>query len=173
MAQFTGIAGFEAELNAEIEKVRQQGVEQMKLAARVVQMELNARTPVWAGETIRNYAWGLNGAPAGGHRDPIGGPGYVAGVGWSQQRKGDPGDTNHMSLGGEPRREANEAAVRSEMEGVLSGVRDLGILTVTNFGEIWDLVDNGGAPSSDRARNPGGVSLLAEQSARVALPHFA
>jgi hypothetical protein len=50
------------------------------------------------------------------------------------------------------------------MESVLSGVTKLQTLSVANTSPAWDLVDNGSAPTAERARNPGGVTELAIQA---------
>lgn len=151
-----------------IDEITMQAVQRVKNAARVVTTEFMDRTPVWSGDTVRNYQWGIGGI-VGGYQEPIGGPGYVPGGGHVAQRKGDPGPTNSMPLGIEPRRNDNEVAARGDMEGVLDGYTELANLYLTNFGPDWDLVDSGSAPTPERSRAPGGVSVLAEQSARDAL----
>lgn len=156
-----------AEAKRGLEKFRAQCVEKTKEAARLLTRELMDRTPVWSGKTVRNYEWAFNSLAGTGMKDAIGGPGYVPGRGWAAQRLGDPGPTNSMPLpDGEPRRAANEAAAEADLESVLSNVRDLGDLNVTNNSDIWDLVDNGSAPTPERARNPGGTSRLAEQAVK-------
>lgn len=169
MLSLTGIDDLLGSVTAEIDAFEQQCIEETKGAARLLTQEMMARTPVWSGKTVRNFAWGVNSAPAGGQQEPIGGLGYQPGGGWSTQRKGDPGATGLMGLGEEPRRAANESAALEEMEGVLSSITQLGTLAVTNFSDIWDLVDNGSAPTAERARNPGGVSILAEQTVKAML----
>jgi hypothetical protein len=150
-------------------ELKQQALERMKNAARTAMGEFMALTPVWSGKTVRNYAWGIGEAPSGGMKEPIGGDGYVPGAGWAAQRKGDPGPTNSMALGDEPRRAANEEAALADMEDVLSGYTELRPLVLTNFSDVWDLVDNGSAPTPERSRSPGGVSILAEQATKANL----
>lgn len=133
-------------------------VEKVKEIARALNEELMARTPVWTGQTVRNYvwyAWGAGGG-SGSVREAIGSnPKDLVGTGF-------------MPLGTEPRRADNEAAVREELEGVLADYTKLGrSIVVMNFSPTWDLVDSGSAPTPDRARNPGGVSNLAEQVVRA------
>lgn len=153
-----------AGVSTEIDKVRKavaelekQAVEETRRAAIVVQDAFFSFTPVWEGETIRNYAWGINGAPPSGVKQEIG--------------SGDPGPTGRMPLGVEPRRAANEDAVMSELRSLLTFNR-LVNLSLTNNAPIWDLVDNGSAPTSERARNPGGVSKNAVAAARSVLAHW-
>lgn len=73
-------------------------------------IQLNARimalTPVWEGEAMVNYEWSV-GSPLLVYNFPRGG-----GV--------DPGHTNSMPLGPELRRPENEAAVRENLQAVLS-----------------------------------------------------
>jgi hypothetical protein len=165
------LEGTLSELQAELERIKKEAIDATKDAVRILTRELMDRTPVWSGKTVRNYAWGLDRAPGGGQIEPIGGPGYVparAGGNRKSQREQNPGPTNSMPLpDGEPRRAANEQAALAEMENVLAGMTELRSPVVTNFSDIWDLVDNGSAPTPQRARNPGGVSILAEQAAKA------
>lgn len=145
------------DLRKEVEDFRTQCVEEMKGAARTVTQEMMDRTPVWSGKTVRNYQWGAGAAP-GGQIEALGGhpPRGVS--------------TGSMGLGEEPNRPANEAAALDDMESVLSDYDDLRKpLVVTNNSDIWDLIDNGSAPTPERARNPGGVSILAEQATKSKL----
>lgn len=153
MGVLTARGSLTPDIQKEIESLKQQGVEATKEAARQLTKEMMDRTPVWSGKTVRNYAWGFNGAPSGGQQDELG--------------SGPKGPTGSLGLGDEPRRAENEAAALAEMEGVLGGVTELGTLCVDNFSDIWDLVDNGSAPTADRSRNPGGVSILAEQAVKA------
>jgi hypothetical protein len=157
MAHFTGIEAGLQPLRDAIVKFEKEAVEEVKKAAVVVQESFFSFTPVWEGETIRNYAWGVNGAPSNAHKSPIG--------------TGEPGPTNRMKMGDEPRRGENQEAVMSELRSLLTFTR-LVDLRLTNNSTIWDLVDNGSAPTSDRARNPGGVSKNAIARARGQLKNW-
>jgi hypothetical protein len=158
MAQITGIAAEMERLHKAVAQLEAEGVAETKAAARLVMSNLLLNTPVWKGETVRNYKWSLK--PGGGSHSPATG-------------SGEPGATNSMIMGSEPRRPANEAAALAEMDGVMS-FNKLSDLFVTNTIDAakWDLIDNGSAPSPGKARNPGGVSILAEQSARNALKNW-
>lgn len=126
-----------------------------KDATRKLVEELMARTPVWQGTTLRNFQVGID-APST--------------LELTAEGAGDPGPTNSMPIGAEPRRPENEDAVRSDMESELESFDELGhTIIVSNTSENWDLVDNGSAPTPDRARNPGGVSLLAIQATKAAM----
>lgn len=156
--RITGIPQAIDALHAQLAKLEAEAVAEVKKAAHVMMDNLFENTPVWSGETVRNYAVGINGMPSGGPRTPIGGT---------------PGPTNTMVMGSEPLRRPNESAALQELDGALTFTK-LVDLFFTNLisEEKWDLIDNGSAPSPGKARNPGGVSMLAEQSTRNALEHW-
>ena len=91
-----------------------------------------SRTPVYTGKTLVNFRWSIGG-PIKGERAPSRVP-------------TNPGKTNTMRLGEEPRRAANEAIVRGELEEILSLIR-LGEIPTkiyfTNTYEFFDLVEYG------------------------------
>lgn len=153
-------------VGATIQKLRDHVAEMKKLAiaeakasTELLVERLMARTPVWEGTTLRNYSVGV-GAPRKVNHTAIG--------------TGDPGPTNTMGLGEEPRRSANEAAVRADMASALGGMTELKNIFVTNNAPNWDLVDAGGAPGgpNQQIRNPGGVSKIAMSDARGALKNW-
>lgn len=151
--QFTGIEAEMARLRAEVAKLEKDAVERVKQITRALVEELFKNTPVWSGETVRNYSVGAGRRPTGGARGAIG--------------SGPPGPTSQMALGTEPRRGANESAARAEVATALT-FNKLVSTYVTNrvAADKWDLVDNGSAPTRERARYPGGVSMRAEQTIR-------
>lgn len=157
--QFSGVAQAMNALRNEAKLLEQQGIAESQRAANLLMANLFENTPVWSGETVRNYVWGVNRLPGGATRGAVG--------------SGAPGPTNTMIMGSEPRRAPNEAAALSEMNSTLA-INKLADLFVTNLvgAAKWDLIDNGAAPSPGKARNPGGVSILAEQSTRSALPNW-
>jgi hypothetical protein len=152
----TGIDEMLKEIRDSIDGLERDGITAVKDAARVVTQELMDRTPVWSGKTCGSYAWGINGP---GSFNYAGGP-------VSKQEQ-----TNKMPLpGGESNRGPAEDAAMAALEGELPGFTALGLsMVVTNTSPIWDLVDSGSAPTPEHARNPGGVSALAEQSAKEKL----
>lgn len=160
---FTGVAMWLTVANREMEDFEKEAIELMKTAARTVTREMMDRTPVWSGGTVRNYVWAVGESPGGGEKSPVGGPG---------ERFGRRSGKAPFGLGEEPRRADNEAAAEADMEAVLAGYTQLRNLHCENFSDIWDLVDNGSAPTPDRARNPGGVSVLAVQSTKSKLENF-
>lgn len=133
-----------------VEEFKQECIETMKEGARVVTQELMDRTPVWSGDTVSRYSWD--------------------GVSGGRSDKPTPAPTGHLGLGAEPNRAGAESEALGAMEGVLGGYNDLNkSLTLTNSSDIWDLIDNGSAPTPELARNPGGVSVLGEQAAKAKL----
>lgn len=157
MAQFTGIEACIAEIRAAIDDLEQKAIAETKRATRIIQAELFANTPVWSGETVRNYRWAVGAAPARGTLEAIG--------------SGEPGPTNHLPMGEEPRRAANEDAALADMESTLAALTKLSNVFGTNTAAAtkWNMVDSGVAPAPGKARNPGGVELPAIQAAKAKL----
>lgn len=155
-AGFRNVDKVTGKMKNAVENLRKDAVEEQKQAARTAMDRFFARTPVWTGETIRNYAWGIGGG-RDVHHEPIG--------------SGEPGKTNEMPLGPEPRRAANEAAAKADMEAVLSQLTVLNSLMMTNSSPHFDLVDAGEAPGgpNQQIRNPGGVVKLAMQDIKSKL----
>lgn len=145
-----------ARIRQGIEDFKTECVEATKNAARVLTQKMMDRTPVWSGKTCGSFVWGFNGSGGG------------AGFAGLPPAPGQ--QTNKLGLpDGEANRAPAEEFTLSALEGVLSDVRTLGTLTVTNVSPIWDLVDSGSAPTPETARNPGGVSVIAEQVAKAVL----
>lgn len=167
---WVGVSSEMARLRAEVAKVEQQAVEEVKGAVRTVMRALLNNTVVWEGDVVRNYVWSRGGF-GGGHTDPVGG----RGTGSRQYRREvDPGPTGKLGAppAGEVRRASNEAAAIADMESLLGTVSRLEDLFVTNTSPHADLVENGSAPTPGRARHPGGVSKLAAQQALASLKDF-
>lgn len=146
---------------AELKKFEEQAVAEVKMATRVLVSELFAKTPVWSGETVRNYIAGVGGRPSGiskGHLGP----------------KPPPRPTSGMALGSEDNRSDNETAAMGDVNAAINGMKTLSTVFVTNLidDSKWDLLEHGSAPTKERSRSPGGVSILALQAARAKLEHF-
>lgn len=154
-----GAASLISALKAEIKKLEQEGVAEVKKAARVVVQKMQSRTPVWTGETVRNYTAGVggkNGARHPGSAEP-------------------PEGSTPQGLGNEINRSSNESAALSGISASLGGMRDLKAnVRITNTIDPgkWDLIDNGSAPTRERARNPGGVSAISIAGARASLKNW-
>ena len=151
-----GVATQMKTLRAGLKEFERQAMAEVAASASTALETALRVTPVWEGETVRNYRWGKDGAVPMGRIAPVGGM--------------PPGPTNDMPLGAEPRRPANEAAARGDMAAILK-VKKLTTFTLTNTvsASKWDLIDNGSAPGGpgQRQRGPGGVSKLAEQAVRA------
>lgn len=160
MVKITGIEAEMKRLRDGIKEFEKEAISVMRDATMIVLAELFANTPVWSGETVRNYAVGVGSKPGGGTKGFIGGA---------------PEATSNKPMGSENNRGANEAAALSDASTAVSAMTKLQSVYITNLvdGAKWDLIDSGNAPEPGRARNPGGVSKLAEMNAKAALSqHF-
>jgi hypothetical protein len=159
-----GLAETQKELQDELKTFEQQCVTELKRGVNVCLETLLAATPVWTGETVANYHVNLGRSAEGAYRAPEG--------------SGDPGHTNKMALGSEPRRPANEALARAEMTAAIAALgtalRDVVISNSVDEAK-WDMIDNGAAPGGPPGyplgpnqvqRAPGGVSRVAIQTVR-------
>lgn len=150
---FSGIESEFKRLRAEVEKFENAAVQDVHDTTIYLLEQLMARTPVWEGTTVRNYNVSTRGYSSA-YSEPIG--------------AGDPGPTNYMSIGSEPRRPANENAAISAARSVLSFKKLMDVF-VNNTSPHADLIDAGEAPGGpgQRIRNPGGVLTLAIQATRA------
>ena len=76
-------------------KVKQEAAERERKLCAELHRLVTSLTPVWSGETLANYVWSFDTPYTGPLIEPAG--------------DGDPGPTNKMALGVEPRRPANQA----------------------------------------------------------------
>lgn len=103
-----------------------------------------SRTPVWEGDTIHNWRWSTR-SPNYDHAEPIAVPVH-------------PGRTNHLPLGAEPRRRANEARPRRSLAAALRAKEPVDIF-LTNTSDTAGLVEYGLAPTREAARSRGALRL--------------
>lgn len=150
--KFAGVNEEIMRLFAGLKELEKQAIKEVQSATVVVVKECMKNTPVWEGEVVRNFNAGVGGAAGGGAKAPIGG--------------GDPGPTNSMPLGSEPRRPANEAAALGEIRGAVAGMRALQDVFIGNASGNFNRADSGAAPTPQTARNPGGIVRPALSSAR-------
>jgi hypothetical protein len=158
--EVSGTESLLADWFAERKRIEQETIGRVKTAVRASVRRMQAGTPVWSGETVRNF-------------------GVIVGVSAvmtprSAIDNGPPGDTNQRGrgpLGPERRRAPNEYAAMAEIEASLSTMTKLRSVTIVNYidSDKWQLVDAGLVPEPDLARYPGGISVLGEQTARLAL----
>jgi hypothetical protein len=104
-----------------------------------------ARTPVWEGDTIHNWRWSTR-APDLRHEDPV--------------DNGDPGHTNSMPLGVEPRRAANRTRARQSLMGALRAREPVDIY-LTNTADSAVGLEYGLLPTRDHSRSPAGMVRIA------------
>jgi len=157
--KIVGIEALSAALKKEIKNLEQEAMREVEKAARVLTLELFKRTPVWTGETVRNYTWSIGTSSSGVLKGALG---------------GSPENTNTLPLGSESNRAINQAAALNDLSTIrLSKLQNMAV-TNTIPRQKWDLIDNGSAPTSAglTPRNPGGVSKIATQAARRRLPNF-
>ena len=159
MGKITGINAEMKRLEAEITRLEKEAVADVKVAAITVVKAMHSRTPVWTGEAVRNFTVGIgsrnNSKAPGGPQPP-------------------PGSTP-KGLGGEQNRASMESGSLSAANSALNKLKDLDknvIVSNTVDAAKWDLLDNGSAPTRERARNPGGISALAIQGARAKLTNW-
>jgi hypothetical protein len=108
---------------------------------------LFSKTPVWSGETVRNYTVGVGRAAGGGTKTPVGSPGEYA----SEQARG-----------------PNESLARGDARAALTNKKLMPIVVSNNVApDKWELIDSGNAPEPGRSRYPGAVALRAEQEIRA------
>lgn len=162
MIAFSGTASEIKRLKDALKQLEQDAINEVRVAVVTTIRALQAKTPVWSGETVRNYAVGIGKAPTGSAKGSIG---------------DDPGITNTMPdrmgipLGAENLRAQNEAAAINDAISALSRMRRLQTVVIGNLIDDakWNLVDSGDAPTPERARYPGGVAIAGEMKARQEL----
>lgn len=104
-----------------------------------------ANTPVWEGDTILNWRWSTR-APDLRHEDPRG-----AGI--------EPGHTNLMALGEEPRRRINEERPRRSLVGALKAKKPVDIY-LTNTSDSANALEYGLLPTPERSRVDGSKGIV-------------
>lgn len=162
IARLSGINPAVTKMKKEGEKLVRAGGTAMSNAARAALRSYYKGTPVWSGETVRNYKVAL-GASRPGYSAPVGGR---AVMGTDSAR--DP------SLQNEQRRPANEQASYAEANGRLKALATARkLMNVIVFNAIpankAALVEAGVAPTPEKSRYPGGLTPRAKQAADAAL----
>ena len=150
--RITGLAGEMKRIKAEI---RDHTMIVKKLVGIAVKSAVQvgmSRTPVFSGEAVRNYKVGVGSIPS---RTSLPVQGRVA---WPPSGPLPPDTQN------EQRRGANEAAVMAEVSAKMQGFASMrkmpDIVAIKNTSDIADLIENGSAPTAERSRYAGGVSIL-------------
>jgi hypothetical protein len=104
-----------------------------------------ANTPVWEGDTILNWRWSTQ-APSMDHEEPRG-----QGI--------DPGHTNDMALGEEPRRAINEERPRRSLAGALKAKKPVDIY-LTNTSDSASALEYGLLPTPENSRVNGSKGIV-------------
>jgi hypothetical protein len=104
-----------------------------------------ANTPVWEGDTILNWRWSTV-APQMEHEEPRG-------------QNIDPGHTNEMPLGMEPRRAINEERPRRSLIGALKAKKPVDIF-LTNTSDSAAALEYGLLPTPERSRVDGNKGIV-------------
>lgn len=154
---FRGTSGEMAKLRKGVADLKRQALAEVVGAVLAATMTATQRTPVWEGETIRNYRWGRNGQRPAGTLPALG--------------SGDPGPTNEMGTppAGEPRRAVNESAALADALSTAHKTKLMNYVMVNTIdAKKWDIIDSGIAPGgfAQNQRGPGGYMKLAEQTVR-------
>ena len=113
-------------------------------AARFVHQSLIDKTPVWEGQTVRNYIMTLD-VGYSGKIDPIG--------------EGATGQTSKMGLGDEPRR-AENASAALETGSILTLDNAFSRILITNNSDNVAGLELGQLPDSGRSRSPNGMFAI-------------
>jgi hypothetical protein len=104
-----------------------------------------ANTPVWEGDTILNWRWSTR-MPDLRHEE-------ARGIGI------EPGPTNTMPLGSEPRRRINEERPRRSLAGALKAKKPVDIY-LTNTSDSAQGLEYGLLPTPERSRVDGGKGIV-------------
>lgn len=105
-----------------------------------------ANTPVWEGDTLLNWRWSTL-RPDTAHEAPRG-----AGI--------DPGPTNTMELGEEPRRKINEERPRRSLAAALKAKTPINIF-LSNTSDSAVGLEYGQLPTPEQSRSKKGIVRLA------------
>lgn len=160
MAQISGIPTTIKRIKKEAEKMVRAGNTAVRNAARAAIRSYHSNTPVWSGETVRNYKVAIKGSKPG-YSVPSGGRVNFEAGNWG----------NDESLKNEARRGANQSASYAEANGRLkatNNVKELMDVVVFNAvgGSKAGLIEAGAAPTPDKSRYPGGLTAKASAVAQ-------
>lgn len=104
---------------------------------------IKALTPVNTGQAVRNYIWTR---------------GVANSVVYEAIDNGEPGPTNSMALGAEPRRGPNEAAAGETLAGLNIAANPFATIYLTNLSPDIEGLELGILPGPPlRSRSPGGM----------------
>ena len=118
-----------------------------------VHKSVTSKTPVYTGESLRNWVWST-GSPQGGSSPAIG--------------SGPTGHTSTMTLGSEPRRPANQAATDASFA-TLNTANPYQQFWLANDSENISDLEYGLLPTHIASRSPGGMVRITVQNLLLAL----
>jgi hypothetical protein len=113
-----------------------------------------SNTPVWEGETILNWRWSTRRPDTGFER--------------ARGQGIDPGPTNTMALGEEPRRKINEERPRRSLAAALKAREPVDIF-LTNTSDSAVGLEYGLLPTPQTSRSPKGIVRLAVAEMRAGI----
>lgn len=132
---------FIAKLNQYPRVLQRNYTRRLRLAIDMLTDRVLSRTPVYTGQTVRNWRWTMD-APSGGTLPAIG--------------SGQPGQTSGMPLGGEPRRGPNQADAAATKDTLQLG-RPWRRFFLSNNAPNVAALEAGAAPDPQRSRAPNGM----------------
>jgi hypothetical protein len=134
-AAMKSIANLEAKFAANVEKLVHE-----------IDDHIKALTPVYSGQSVRNYIWSV-GEPSTIVHEAI--------------NNGPTGFTSRMALGTEPRRADNEAAA-AESISTLDFRNPFGVIYLTNNSPVISGLELGIFPVASQSRSPNGMFKITE-----------
>jgi len=156
MSIFKNRSAFSAHMNSYLPQKKVEFEERVRRIATHIHEGLLAKTPVWQGETIANYQWSID-VPMATKVGFVSSP-------------ADPGPTNTMPLGTEPRRAPNEAIANASFASISFKGSFGRVIYVTNNAEQWGGLEAGGLPLAPlRQRSPQGMAGVVMQEVKSRL----
>jgi len=137
-------AAFSQHIRNFLPEKKKEFTERIENIAFFIHERMLARTPVHTGETVANYQWTVD-QPFIGTIEPIESP-------------SDPGHTNTLPLGVEPRRRANEAMANASFYEIDWSKTFGRVVYLTNNADQWGGLEAGQLPEAPlRQRSPMGM----------------
>lgn len=141
MSTVKNMPSFFAELDAAVDKVMEKHLYRITHAIDELHVAIEERTPVWSGSAVANFQWS-NGSPNYTFIEPI--------------DNGDPGPTNTMALGTEPRRPPNAQLSLDSLMSLDIG-DGTGIYYLNNNDPDIEDLEMGALPTPALSRSPAGM----------------
>lgn len=154
MIELEGFTKFLAAMEKEKDRPDRWMRIKLSFALQFVHDGVTSKTPVFTGQSLRNWVWSTGQPHSGGQMDALG---SMA-----------PGQTSKMRLGTEPRRPVNQAAVDASLRGLNTKNPYQSFWLSNNSETIRDL-EYGLLPSAERSRSPAGMVRVTMQNLMLAL----